>query len=70
VGNRRKRGQNNCHLSERAEEDPKEAKEAVPLFNVSTVDLWCHVTKLKGPLVVYPLLSLNLQKSLGKKAHS
>ncbi len=59
MGIRRKRGQNNCRLSERAEEDPKEAKEAVLLFNASTVGRWCHVTKLKGLLGVYHLLSLN-----------
>jgi len=59
VGNRRKRGQNNCRLSEKAEEDPKEAKEAALLFNASTVGRWCHVTKRKGLLDVYHLLSLN-----------
>jgi hypothetical protein len=51
-------------------EDQREAKEAALLFNALTAGQWFRVTKPKNLLAAYHLLSLSLQKSLGKKAHS
>ena len=56
---RHKRGQINCHLSEKAEEDRKEAKEAEALFNALIAEHKYREIKRRGTLVVYRLLSLN-----------
>jgi len=44
------RGSKHCHLSEKAEEDRKEAKEAAVWFNAPTAGLWFQETKQKNPL--------------------
>jgi hypothetical protein len=56
---RHKRGQINCHLSEKAEEEQKETKAAAALFNVQTVALRCQETKQKGIPAGYHLLNHN-----------
>jgi hypothetical protein len=38
-----------CHLNEKAEEDPKEAKAAAAWYNALTADNKCQETKLRGP---------------------
>jgi len=50
---------NNCRLSERAEEDQKEEKEAAALFNALIVEPWCRVIRQREILVGCPLLSLS-----------
>ena len=57
----------NCPLNERVEEEPKEAKEAALLFNASTVDRWCRVTKQRSPRAEYPLSNHNWPRSYGRK---
>jgi hypothetical protein len=59
VKNRRERGQKYCHLSEKAEEDQKEAKEAAVLSNAPIAGRRCREIRQKGLLAVYLLLSLN-----------
>ena len=56
---REKEVKNNCRLSEKAEEDRKEAKAAAALFNAQIVEPWCRVTKQREIPVVYHLLSLS-----------
>lgn len=56
---REKEVKNNCRLSERAEEDQKEAKEAAALFNALIVEPWCRAIRQREILVVCRLLSLS-----------
>ena len=44
------RGQKYCPLSEKAEEDQKEAKEVVVLSNALTAGLWFLGTRQRNPL--------------------
>ena len=55
----KKEGYVNCHLSEKAEEDQKEVKEAAVLFNAQIAGQWCRGTKQRGTLVVFRLLNLS-----------
>ena len=48
-----------CHLNEKAEEEPKAAKEAALLFNALTVVQWCLEIKPSDPLDGFRSLSLN-----------
>ena len=56
---RAKEVKSNCRLSEKAEEDLKEAKEAAGSFNAPIVGQWCLVIRRRGIRVECRLLSLN-----------
>ena len=56
---REKEVKNNCHLSEKAEEEQKEAKEAAALFNAPIVEPWYRAIRQREILVVCRLLSLS-----------
>jgi len=47
----------NCHLSEKVEEDQKEAKEAAALFNAQIVVPWFRAIKQREIPVAYHLLN-------------
>jgi len=49
----------NCHLSEKAEEDQKEAKEAAVLFNAQIVVPWFRAIRQREIPVAYRLLNPN-----------
>jgi len=56
---REKEVKNNCHLSEKAEEDQKEAKEVAALFNAPIVEPWYRAIRQKEILVEYRSSNLN-----------
>ena len=56
---REKEVKNNCHLSEKAEEDRKEAKAAAASFNAPIVGQWCRGIKQRETLAVFHLLNLS-----------
>jgi hypothetical protein len=49
----------NCHLSEKVEEDQKEAKEAAASFNVLIAVQWYLATRPRETLAGFHLLNLN-----------
>jgi len=56
---REKEVKNNCHLSEKAEEDQKEAKEAAALFNAPIAAPWYRAIRQKEILAEYRSSNLN-----------
>ncbi len=56
---KRKEVRINCQLSEKAEEEQREAKEAVLLFNALTVVQWCLEIKPSDLLDGFHSLNLN-----------
>jgi hypothetical protein len=57
--NREEEVKNNCHLSVKAEEDRKEAKEAAALFNALIVEHKYREIRQRGTPAVFRLLSLS-----------